>query len=265
MRPRYNLHDGNAQQQLNPAIKDPFEVVDGGNGDSQQQALWLGDQRQSRNGSSAPALWKNTNVLFVRSELDDAGIPYRAFRILAHLRRRIGKSSHAATGIRGIAKVCRMKTSTVISELRWLEHKQWITIDQGGGGRKSNRYEFSINSKYLYLDHRLDDYGLSPAEFRVLAHISRLADVDDGHFFINDYDFAAICEMRWETVKSVCAFLEEKEFFVAYTICKNPMYHLYLNDLFPEPLERHREHQTNLRSRQQGCELGKNHPDTHRG
>jgi len=175
--------------------------------------------------------WINQNVLFVHAKLDDGGIPYHPMRVLAHLRRALGKKKRGrASGIRRMSKVCRMDTSAIERALNWLEEKGLIKIHRKAG--KLHEYELKISAQALYLDHRLDDRGLSPCQFRVLMHIARLADVA-GAFFISERKFANICGMKRETVHRALEALENSEFYTPYDERQNPMCILTLDELFP--------------------------------
>ena len=123
--------------------------------------------------------WKNQNVFFVHSKLDDCGIEPPPFRLVAHLTRRIGNSENGKNpGVRSMAKCCRMKTNTVEEILRRLEKYKRLTIHREAG--KVNRYELRLPLGLLYIDRRLDDGGLSQMEVRVLGHMTRLADIETG-------------------------------------------------------------------------------------
>ena len=178
--------------------------------------------------------WANQNVLFVHAKLDDSGIPYKAMRLLAHLKRRIGKRSDKNPGVRSMAQVCRMNIHTVESALKRLEKLDVLKVDRSPG--KINRYALNFDSKMLYVDHRLDDAKLSPAQWRVLMHMARLSDVDVGAFgafFISERKFAKVCGMKRETVKRALERLEALDFYTAYDMRKNPMYCLMLFERFP--------------------------------
>ena len=171
-------------------------------------------------------------MLFVHSKLDDSGIPYHPMRVLAHLRRALGKRKCGrATGIRRMCKVCRMEGNTVEQALHWLEEKQFINIHRRHG--ESHEYELRINQSELYVDHRLDELKLSPVQFRVLMHIARLAD-ESGGFFISVRNFATICGMKRETVNRALQALEDLELYTPYVERKNPMRILILDELFPK-------------------------------
>jgi hypothetical protein len=179
--------------------------------------------------------WTNQNVLFVRDSLDDSGIPYRAMRVLAHLRRALGKRQLGrATGIRRMCEVCRMDTNTVEQALSWLEGDGVIKIHRKHG--KAHEYELRINRGALYVDHRLDELGLSPVQFRVLMHMARLAS-ESGEFFISERTFATVCRMKRETVHAALKKLEHLDFYTPYVERRNPMCILTLNELFPQELK----------------------------
>jgi DNA-binding MarR family transcriptional regulator len=181
--------------------------------------------------------WKNSNVLFCHSSLDDANIPKGAMRVLFHLRRRIGKrtveNQNINPGIDSIAKVCRMTKDSVERELRWLESHGLIEIVRT---RFSNRYKLMVPKTKFYIDHRLDSWGLSVARMRVLAHASRLCGDRSGlveSFFLDPKKFAEVCDIDERTVKGAISYLEEKEFCYPYTDKTNSPYGLMLFDLFP--------------------------------
>src|SRR5260221_276385 len=178
-------------------------------------------------------VWTNHNVLFVHAKLDDGAVPYHPMRVLAHLRRRLGKKkSGTAAGVRRMSKVCRMNGKTVEEALYWLEQHMFIKIHRKAG--KLHQYEFMLSRKTLYIDHRLDDFGLTPIQFRVLCHAARLAN-EGGEFFLSVKKFAKICGMKRETVNAALKLLEDQEFFIPYAERKNPMYILTLDELFPKP------------------------------
>jgi Helix-turn-helix domain len=153
-------------------------------------------------------------------------------RVLAHLRRALGKRKCGrATGIRRMYKVCRMDGDTVEQSLDWLEEKQFINIHRKHG--KPHEYELRINQSELYVDHRLDELGLSPVQFRVLMHMARLAG-QAGEFFISVRMFAKICGMKRETVDGALKALEDRELYTPYAERKNPMCILNLDELFPK-------------------------------
>jgi DNA-binding transcriptional regulator YhcF (GntR family) len=177
--------------------------------------------------------WTNHNVLFVHARLDDSGIPYHAMRVFAHLRRRLGKrKSGVAAGIRRISRDCKMNVHSIEPALSWLEQHGLIKIQRKA--RKLHQYELLHNRKELYIDHRLDDCGLTPSQFRVLCHMSRLAN-ERGEFFISERKFAKICGMKRETVHAALQALEDQGFFTPYVERKNPMCILTLDELFPKP------------------------------
>jgi hypothetical protein len=187
-----------------------------------------------QNENQAEKPWESKNILFVHSALDDWGIPKGPFRVLFHLGRRLGKSGHATQpGIRSIAKTCRMKLNTVVEAITWLENNDLITVERKD--RKTNKYVLKVDKKYFYIDHRLDDARLSPSEFRVLAHMSRLSD-EIGRFFISLYKFEDVCCMKLETVRAALKSLgeEEKVYFFADSYAKNPQYWLDLHEKFPD-------------------------------
>jgi hypothetical protein len=66
--------------------------------------------------------WKNSNVIFCHSSIDDAQIPKGALRILLHLQRRVGKrtkrNANKNPSIESIAKACRMKTAITSAQPR---------------------------------------------------------------------------------------------------------------------------------------------------
>ena len=174
-------------------------------------------------------------MLFVHAKLDDSGMPYHSMRVLAHLRRALGKRNCVrATGIRRMCKVCRMDGNTVEQALGWLEENQSINIHRRHG--KPHEYELRINQRELYVDHRLDELRLSPVQFRVLMHVARLAD-ESGQFFISVRKFATICRMKRETVDRALQALEALELYTPYVERKNPMCFLNLAELFPKELK----------------------------
>jgi hypothetical protein len=86
-------------------------------------------------GASDMDGWKNQNVFFVHSKLDDEKrIVYPHFRLIAHLEWRVRHSRNGKNpGIRSMAKCCRMKTNTVEEILQWLEAGKHLTIYQKAG------------------------------------------------------------------------------------------------------------------------------------
>jgi DNA-binding transcriptional regulator YhcF (GntR family) len=174
--------------------------------------------------------WTNQHVLFVCARLDDIAIPYRPMRVLAHLRRALGKrKSGAATGIRRMAEVCRMDANTVERALYWLEENGLVKIGRKHG--KPHWYELQFDRSDLYVDHRVDELGLSPSQFRILMHMARLAD-ELGMFFLSERKFAKICEMKRETIHRALQALEDLDLYAPYAARKSPMCFLSLNEVF---------------------------------
>lgn len=64
--------------------------------------------------------------LYCGSAVDDLGLSPPAFRVLFHIRRRRDKNGIAKCGIRSMAKVCKMRLSTVIEAIRELENHSLI-------------------------------------------------------------------------------------------------------------------------------------------
>ena len=124
-----------------------------------------------------------------------------------------------------------MDGNSVERALGWLQENQFINIHRKHG--KLHEYELRINRGELYVDHRLDELGLSPVQFRVLMHIARLAD-ESGGFFISVRKFATICGMKRETVNRALQALEDLELYTPYVERKNPMCILNLDELFPK-------------------------------
>ena len=205
------------------------------------QAILLGQltaESESYGRTSTPSndlSWKNGNVLFVHSALDEEGIPYHAMRLLAHLRRRQGRNGHACVGIDSMARVCRMKPHTIIRSLKWLELNGYLKRIPGKGG-KASRYKLLIGPGHLYVDHRLDDFGLSPIQLRVLMHMAkRSKEKENGVFYMNESGFAIICGADERTVHSALEVLERSSFYAPYPDAdrRSPMCYLTLNELFP--------------------------------
>jgi DNA-binding MarR family transcriptional regulator len=186
-----------------------------------------------------PEIWTNQHVLFCSAQIDDAQIPYRSFRVLLDLKRRIGRrcdqNSNINPGSNAIARTCRMNRQSVIEALRWLEEHGYIKLTRGKNGTR-HHYRVLVPDKDLYIDQRLDDAGFSPAEIRVMAHISRLSN-DIGLFFINHLKFARICCMNRDTVKTALERFEDKELIIAYDYRENPMWCFHLCDLYPRYAE----------------------------
>ncbi len=181
--------------------------------------------------------WKNANVLFCHSIIDDAKIPKAAMRILLHLQRRVGKRSkrnaNINPGIKSMAKTCKLKKDSIEAGLRWLKARGYIEIAKTG---RSNHYKVLVSQKKLYIDHRLDEYGLSAVQMRVLAHMSRLCGDRSGlveNFFVDEKKFAKVCGIDERTIGKTIRDLEEMEFCLPYIDKKNPPWGLMLFDLFP--------------------------------
>jgi hypothetical protein len=181
--------------------------------------------------------WKNSNVLFCHSSLDDANVPKGAMRLLFHLRRRIGRrtaeNENKDPGIDSIADVCRMKTAIVERELRWLEYARLIEIART---RRTNHYKLMVPKTKLYIDPRLDDSGHSLAQMRVLFHTSRLCGDRTGlaeSFFFDSEKFAGVCGLDERTVKAAVSYFEEIEYCFPHFDNTNSPYGLLLFDLFP--------------------------------
>jgi hypothetical protein len=177
--------------------------------------------------------WKNSSVLFCHSSVDDAKIPYRPFRLLLHLQRRIGKRTERSAkinpGIKSIAETCKMQKDSVERGLRWLKARGYIELGKTG---RRNHYRVLVPRRKLYIDPRLDDYGLSAVQVRVLAHMARLS-TSEGEFFINEGTFAKVCGMDRKTIKSALASLEGV-FYYADDTRSNPRYFLIIcEDVFP--------------------------------
>jgi hypothetical protein len=179
---------------------------------------------------------KHWNILYVDSSIDDAGLSPRQFRELFHLHRRIAKRTDESLnpGLASIAKTCRVHRQHIMTDLVALCERGYFGMYLGRGG-KIHRYHLIKRCK-LYIDHRLDDAGLTVAEFRVLGHISRLAD-DIGRFFINYRKFASVCLLSRNTVKTALNSLEQKGYFGPYADRKNPIYFLQIEEKYPFPSE----------------------------
>lgn len=160
------------------------------------------------NGKTAhyPFARKNTDVLFVSDRIDELGLDVYEFRVLAHLISRCKKGTRTCwPGIRGIAKKCRMCKNTVERAIGSLEHRGLIEVERRAGG--VNVYALEIVGDLLFVHRRLDDYGLTPTQFRVLAHCARLADTG-GLFFISKRKFARVCGIKRDTVGHAIVFLQ---------------------------------------------------------
>jgi|ERR1700730_8607008 hypothetical protein len=181
--------------------------------------------------------WKNSNVLFCHSSLDDAHFPKGAMRILFHLRRRIGirtaENQNKDPGIDSIAKVCRMTKDSVERDLRWLEYGRLIEIART---RSFNHYKLRVPKTKLYIDPRLDDSDHSLAQMRVLFHISRLCGDRIGlaeSFFLDPKKFAGVCDLDERTIKGAVSYFEKLEYCMPYFDLTNSPYGLLLFDVFP--------------------------------
>jgi DNA-binding MarR family transcriptional regulator len=185
--------------------------------------------------------WKNTNVLFCHSDIDDAGIPHPAFRLLLHLQRRVGKrtkeNANLNPGIDSMAKTCRMEQQTVVRYLRWLETNGYIEITKAG---RANHYKVLVSRRKLYIHKDLDDYGLTSVQMRAVAHMVRLCGDNIGKttdgiaqmFCINKSKFAKVCGVDAKTLAKAMDYLEEQEFYGAYSLTTNPVYCLSLDEKF---------------------------------
>lgn len=80
------------------------------------------------------------DLLFIHSDLDDAGLSLPAFRLLCHIARRLGKPG-LFPGVDSMAKVCRMERKTVFRALQELE-EAGILVRLSRPGRTT---EYSIN------------------------------------------------------------------------------------------------------------------------
>jgi DNA-binding MarR family transcriptional regulator len=65
-------------------------------------------------------------AIFVRSDLDDAGLSPAAFRVLAHLARRAGSNGEAFPGVASMAKTCQLNRDTIWRALSELEAAGWL-------------------------------------------------------------------------------------------------------------------------------------------
>jgi hypothetical protein len=121
-----------------------------------------------------------------------------------------------------------MHKSTVEAAIAWLETNGYIAVHRRKGC--NNRYRITAKAEdKVFIVPWLDDMGLSVHEFRVLAHISAVADEDqDGAFHVNETNFAEKCSMHRNTVSSVVKALEDHELIAPYDNRENPWYHLAL-------------------------------------
>lgn len=186
--------------------------------------------------------WKHTNVLFCHSLFNEYRVPYRAFRLLYHLSRRLGKDGdRTGFGIDNMAKVCRMKTNTVVKWIRLLEENKYISVERNGG-KQANAYKILIPRNWLYVDHRLDDWELLPTEFRVLAYVSSVTYAETGMFFVGKdrcAEMSKICGMDKETACTALDSLEFTHKFVSqYEDRENPPYVMELQWVIDRPPEK---------------------------
>ena len=77
------------------------------------------------------------HVLFIHSDLDDAGLSLPAFRLLCHIARRLGKPG-LFPGADSMAKVCRMDKKTIFRALQELEERG--LIDRISRPGRTNEY-----------------------------------------------------------------------------------------------------------------------------
>jgi DNA-binding MarR family transcriptional regulator len=183
--------------------------------------------------------FKNANILFCHSDIDDADIPYRAFRVLLHLQRRVGKrtteNANINPGTDSIAQKCKIEQNTVVRELRWLKANGYIEITKAG---RAHHYKVLVSRRKLYIDGWLDDYGLSPVQMRVLAHMSRLCGDNVGKtkdgivqsFCVNKGKFAKVCGLAdVKTLVAAIDYLEGEGLHCPYTDASDPLYCLTLS------------------------------------
>jgi DNA-binding MarR family transcriptional regulator len=103
------------------------------------------------------------NVLFIHSELDDAGLKPSEFRVYAHLSRRAGKG-RAYPGIDSISAVCRINKTTAIEAIKHLESMGMIEVNRIKGVR--NVYVLTKRSRWL-IDRSNPGNGMPPVLFEV--------------------------------------------------------------------------------------------------
>jgi hypothetical protein len=183
----------------------------------------------------------NQRLFFVHSALDDDGLSPQAYRLLFHLRRRIGNSDPSkGPGIVSMADVCRMEKKSIIATLKWLEERRFIEICRPPGRR--HRYKI-LGDKSLFFVHRsIDDLGLSASTFRVLGHMSRLSG-ENGEFYINKSKFSHICRLHRETIDSALSHLATYDFFDTDEDRKNPRRFLTLEDGIQKAARKRRSNQ----------------------
>lgn len=97
------------------------------------------------------------NVLFVHSDLDDAGLSAYAFRVYCHLARRANGRSEAWPGVKSMAKTCGISESTAKRSLKELEERGMLTIKRIMNGISSNTYTLTRRSKWT--DIRVGSQG----------------------------------------------------------------------------------------------------------
>lgn len=90
-------------------------------------------------------------LIFVHSEVDDAGLTPAEFRVYCHLARRAlskpkGKND-AYPGIRGMAEICCLNKDTVVAAIAELERRKMIAVSRVGG--MVNHYKVTSKSDWL--------------------------------------------------------------------------------------------------------------------
>lgn len=80
---------------------------------------------------------RDTDVIFIHSSVDDAGLTVAEFRVYGHLARRAGANG-AYPGIDSMAKRCQLSRSSVIRSIQALEKRGMIRVKRVQGER--NRY-----------------------------------------------------------------------------------------------------------------------------
>jgi hypothetical protein len=96
-----------------------------------------------------------SNIIFIHSALDEAGLTAAAFRVFAHLARRAGKDG-CFPSADNMAKTCRLERKTIFAALTELEDMGLIERQKRAGC--STRY--TLNPPSRWVAKRVDPFGL---------------------------------------------------------------------------------------------------------
>lgn len=112
---------------------------------------------------------RDSDLMFVHSSLDDAGLTAQQFRIYAHLARRAGRDG-AYPGIDSMAKHCLLSKHTVIDAVRVLESRGMVKVSRSTGERSryilTRKTEWKItvtlNARPVQMEERCGANAVTP-------------------------------------------------------------------------------------------------------